>query len=438
MQTDELNTTKNTEARRGIAYHLLKQARASKSGGLHTIVFQTIPWVFKLAIALPIVLVIRAIGPVIKIRLSPMHSSHIGAFAANTEIYLCERELGMHGRRIVDLFYHSYSHSGTDEINEKACNQQLKIMWDRTLNVHSYAKWLDRVNHHIPGGKPHKVSWRGHRADSDIHGVLDLVGPRVSFTDEETNRGWNELVKMGIPGGTPFVCFYARDSSYMNTMFPQQDWGVLDHRDSSIQNFVLAAEEMTRRGYFAIRMGAVVRERVHSDNPMIIDYASDHRSDFLDLFLCANCHFFFGGSAGLDAVPKMFRRPIVYTNFLTVILKSITSLVSGSVLLPKRVWLNNQNREMTFREMVSEYGDLLDDGSFLNKHGIEFIENTPNEILAAAVEMEDRLAGRWKTTKEDQELHDRFLTILDQYEPGIKCKTRLSAAFLRENQHLLS
>ncbi|GAG44511.1 unnamed protein product, partial [marine sediment metagenome] len=48
--------------------------------------------------------------------------------------------------------------------------------------------------------------------------------PHLSFTSEEEQFGQEEIRKLGIPDGTPFVCFHARDASYLKAVFPERNW----------------------------------------------------------------------------------------------------------------------------------------------------------------------------------------------------------------------
>ena len=60
-------------------------------------------------------------------------------------------------------------------------------------------------------------------------------------------------------------------------------------------------------------MGSLVEKKFKNNNKMIIDYAnSPHKSDFLDVYLGANCSFCISTSTGFDAIPYVFRRPIAY------------------------------------------------------------------------------------------------------------------------------
>ena len=102
-----------------------------------------------------------------------------------------------------------------------------------------------------------------------------------------------------------------RDSAYLDN-HQVKDWSYHNYRDSDIQNFVLAAEDLADRGYFVIRMGAKVYESIKSDHPRVIDYATNGmRNDFMDIYLGAKCEFCITSGLGFDAVPVIFRTHIV-------------------------------------------------------------------------------------------------------------------------------
>ena len=89
--------------------------------------------------AIPVVLVIRLLRPLIIIRFGQLRSDRIGHFVGNTEMYLCERDVGIYDPRTFDVFYCS-SH---------ICNHKLKEMWGRHLHIFSPAivlKWLSLAN----------------------------------------------------------------------------------------------------------------------------------------------------------------------------------------------------------------------------------------------------------------------------------------------------
>ena len=118
--------------------------------------------------------------------------------------------------------------------------------------------------------------------------VLGVSQPNLSFTLEESELGDRYLQKIGIPSNTPFICFHNRDSAFLDRVEKDFDWRYHNFRDSSIRNYLAAAEEMTRRGCYAVRLGAKVKDKVKSVNPKVIKYACNGmRSDFLDIYLSA-------------------------------------------------------------------------------------------------------------------------------------------------------
>jgi putative glycosyltransferase (TIGR04372 family) len=377
-----------------------------------------------LALALLPLLFIRAIRPLILIRFGGLTSQRIGHFAGNTEVYLAERDLQRGNRRILDIFYH----------NNQISSQQLQRMWDRELHVNQFANRLASLNGKLPGGQIHKVPWRRNQ-DRDVDGLLMNIPPRLSFTAEEERQGAEALVRLGIPKGRHFVCFHARDSAYLNASFPPNDWSYSDIRNSNIQNYLGAANELARRGNFTVRMGAVVEQSLQTSDPMILDYATSFRTDFLDIFLSAKCRFFICSATGIERLPMIFRRPIAFVNWMPLDL--VNTWGHEDLFIPKNLWLREQDRSLTFKEIISSgIGRYLLADQYREK-GIEAVENTPEEITALAVEMDERLNGTWETTEEDEELQKRFWSLYEANELHRVFRIKIGADFLRQNRHLL-
>lgn len=377
--------------------------------------------------AFPVVLVARMVRPFVLIRFGPLRSDRIGHFAPETELYLCEREQGIHGDKALDLFYY----------NGKICNRQLAKMWSRTIFVTKLARWPDILNRHIPGGGQHVIPRRTTSGQYDIHGVLEDTPARLSFSQEEEQSGLQALERMGIPNGAPFVCFAARDTAYMRAIYPRYDFRYHDYRNSSIDNYLNAAKAMVNRGYFAIRMGAAVAAQLDASCPRIIDYAGNgNRSDFLDIYLAAKCRMFIGSADGIIGIPLIFRRPIIMVNFVPH--GDIWSWSQDFLGIPKKLWLQRESRFMTFREIFDSEVHLFLDTEQYEQLGIEVVENTPEEIAAVAVEMHERLNGHWQTSEEDEELQSRFWSVHKSGYPSGAIKSRIGAEFLRQNRDLLN
>ena len=419
----------STEGRWDRILFLRQQVSQVKKGGL-SVLFRKCLATLKLAPAIAIILILRALRPLILVRFGTL-SPQFGHFAANTYLYICERDAGLQPKRTFDIFGYGY----------RIPNQQLATMWERTLHLSSFFRGpLYLANLLVPGRTPHVVSLT---TDRDFQGVIPRSREHLFFTAEEERLGEAGLRHLGLPEGAPFVCIYARDTAYKRIFYPEQGDDDLRNRyiNSSIHNFMPAAEELARRGYFVLRMGAAVNEALRSTNPMIIDYATKARSEFMDIYLSAKCRFFFGCCSGLITVPKIFRRPMIHANFSPFREENLLTCQSGALVIPKKLWLRESGRFMTFREdpnvgscsIPAWQTGIQNDESI----AVDVIENTPEELLAVAVEMDERLGETWQTTEEDEELQQRFWSLFEIREPNEEFRQRLGAEFLRQNRELL-
>ena len=406
------------------------QIKELKAGGINVLFRKMRTLLLKIAeiplmvIAVPVVLLVRLLRPFVVIRFGPLISSRIGHFAIDTEVYLCERDAGLHGKGEIDIFYHLRPIS----------NVQLQKMWERVLPVSRFACWVDKINRMMPGGEKHIIP-RRRNACRDIHGLLRDTKPHVFFTDEEERFGREQLQEIGIKEGIPFVCFHARDSAYLNTALEGGDWQYHNYRDSDINNYIPAVEGLVRSGYVAVRMGAVQGKRLNTSNPGIIDYASNYRTEFLDVYLGAKCKFFICDTAGIYAISEVFRRPVAWVNYTSIEYAPTYGL--DHLYIPKKLWLKKEKRFLTFREILTS-----DIGRFTNteeyeREGIELIENRPDEITALVMEMDERMNGKWQTTPEDEKLQQRFRSFFKPSELNKVFLARIGAEFLRQNTELL-
>jgi putative glycosyltransferase (TIGR04372 family) len=183
-------------------------------------------------------------------------------------------------------------------------------------------------------------------------------------------------------------------------------------------------------------MGAVVKEALDVSNSRIIDYAvSGHRSDFMDIYLGAKCTFFITSGTGIDAIPEMFRRPLMNVNYVP--LEDVRSWNASHLTIFKKHWLRNEHRFMTFQEIIESGAGLFRYSEQYEQFGIELIENTQEEIAALAIEMDNRIKETWQTTEEDEELQRRFWSLFKPSELHGEIKSRIGADFLRQHRDWL-
>ncbi len=115
----------------------------------------------------------------------------------------------------------------------------------------------------------------------------------------------------------------------------------------------------------------------------------------------------------------------------------VSRMVNNYLIIPKKLWFRDKKRFMTFSEIMScELGWALEEDVY-RRRGIEVIENTPEEIRDAVLEMDDRLKGIWQTNEEYDQLQRRFWAILKPGPRNQVFRARIGSKFLTQNQDLL-
>ncbi len=395
-------------------------------------------------LSIPLIIILHLIKPWYLIRWEELISSRIGHFSINTELYCCGRDAGINfpSQKYLDLFY----------LKKYVCNKQLEKMWRRSLIV--LPAWLlrplSRVNRFfclfISSFKEHEIAIND--KDSNIHNLIDKLPAHISFTDKEELKGKEILKKFGLAKDAKFVCLHVRDAGYLNRHIKHEykdRWQYHNYRNGNIDNYVLAAEELARRGYYVFRMGKNVLKPLKSSNPKVIDYASSKmRNDFMDIYLSAKCNFFISPGSGIDGISLIFRRPIAYTNHVSFGLMGQKYCNNNRVLLLTKHHINKKNQqELTISEIFSANVAFAYTSDEYKLNDVELEENSPEEIRDLVIEMDERLNGRWKDTNEDLLLQKRFWSIFEDRIKRLnlkgpmhrKMKIRFGAKFLRENQN---
>ena len=449
----------------------MSQSKASKQSALNTFITKQIdhissnPWsviqrklkrlfllpveLAWLILAFPLVILIRVLHPVLTIRIGMVDLGRIGGIMQG-DWYLSEKACGKHPNRHYDLFYFCKS---THHVN-----RQWEKMWRRALHYVPFTKLWEKVillNRLFPEHDKHEVSnhhvfpnlktWQEHlrhpkqdklrNFNERMEAVLKNKKANIAFNPKEERYCQSLLEGLGINKDKHYICFHARCPAFLEMALETMDWSYHNYRDSSIHNYIQAAEEMANRGYYAIRMGAVVKENIQSSNPRIIDYAtSGQRTDFNDIYLGSHCRFFLCSDGGMSAIPEMFRIPTVYVNWAPIL--GISTWVLNGLFIFKKFYLKNEKRFMTFYEIMNIDFFSKDTNEIFEKLNLELIENTHEEISAVTIEMDERLNGTWQISEEDEKLQESFWALFGPDK--LKSPDLLvGAEYLRQNKHLL-
>jgi putative glycosyltransferase (TIGR04372 family) len=196
-------------------------------------------------------------------------------------------------------------------------------------------------------------------------------------------------------------------------------------------------------GYYVFRMGSKVLKSFNTNHPKIFDYAANGmRTEFLDIFLGSQCYFCISTGTGWDSVPGLYRRPLVFVNLLPV--GYYPTYFKNCIFQAKNHFSITENRYLTLSEIISKKICNFMSIKEFNDNSIELIENTPEEILSAGLEMLDLLNSN-SFSPEEEHIQINFWK---NFDFNLKSKTGLplhgelnarhSLSFLKKYPHWLS
>ncbi len=125
-----------------------------------------------------------------------------------------------------------------------------------------------------------------------MHRLLQKSQSHRVFSSAEIAIDNSTIREFGIPDNAKWICVHSRDSTYLESQFPEVDFSYHSYRDSDINTYRLMAEAMISLGYYVVRMGSRVAKPMVLGSHRFVDYASSgRRTDLMDLFLIAGCTF---------------------------------------------------------------------------------------------------------------------------------------------------
>ncbi|MDC3288506.1 TIGR04372 family glycosyltransferase, partial [Candidatus Pelagibacter sp.] len=346
-------------------------------------------------------LVFRLISPFVKIRIQRLISQRLGHFLAESEIYLCEKFNNKEKKniKIIDLFYYDYF----------VCNHKVdKMVKDKIIVLPKFIlKPIHDINIffniifeklNITKNLNNFIVPRPIGADRDIKNLLEKSPQQLTLTGDDEYKAKKCLIDMGIKDNK-FVCLAVRDENYIKVSQPKMYWKDQNFRNGNIYDYLDAAEELTKRGYFVLRMGLHNKEKLMTTNPMIIDYSfSEFRSDLMDIYLGGNCTFCISSGLGFDAIPYVFRRPIAYV--YTPIGRLFT-FAKDSMAITKNYYSDEKKRYLNIDEIFENNLAFITKNDDFDNKKIQITHNLSDDIKNLVIEMDDRLNDRFNTNEEE-------------------------------------
>ncbi len=267
----------------------------------------------------------------------------------------------------------------------------------------------------------------------------------ISLTSEEEKIGRRKAEELGIE--EPYVCVSARTAVYNRKSLGITD-SEYDHRNMDFHDFHKSISYLAKEGIETVRMGRC--EKPMNDIAPCHDYAGTGGDDFEDFYLVSRCKFYLLNATGMTALAGILARPILVVNHLPISFGFGGFAVTESdMFIPKHYIDKRTKQELTLREIMNVE---LKKKCFMfysnyKKEGIEFVDNSEEEILDAVKEMNQRLDGSWADTPEDEKNYKLFLEIRKEFCKealnnkdnwlGVPHSARLCATYLRKHSFLL-
>lgn len=395
-------------------------------------------WAYLIAILLfPAAALMRSFR---KLRIGLLHYRAMGRFYGNTEYFLRERKF--HPPKEKDAVFLI---SGNMPVN----NQIMTMVGRQVTVIRSDGLW--KALDYLKKITPDDHLWIDLGCTGWLRGAEWTVpGPQLSFTAEEHKKGQELLRRLGVPEGIRHVCMFAKDRFYTDSpdtkLDPNSYWGSRDFRNCDIKNYLPAAQYIAEQGMYVFRMGIHQPEELLPSglDQRIIDYTGTVRQtlddpDFADAYLQATCKFFLGTTSGIYVLSSMFGVPVAYANMIPY---GECGRMPHDIVIFKKCRNRTTGEFIPFPDLIARGLDAdwltLDELEKLDQDGIEFVENTGEEILDLAREMNMRLDGTWKSDPEDEELQRRYIALSPaRCFDGSGFPGRVGAAFLQAEKHLL-
>ena len=255
-----------------------------------------------------ILLFLKALQPFFRVQLCIVGFHRYGHLALEPEIFLAEQELdsleGGSSKRLVSIW--------SLGSKSKQANLYLASKWKQRLTV--IPSWIADLLHRAGVVFPAIKLVEPQLSVTGGRNGLDKSPPHLSFSDQEVELGKSGLVRMGVNPTQPYVCLIVRDGGHYKSKGDNESAGY-DLFNFDINSFAGVADVLIENGFQVIRMGSGSEQPFTNAPAGVFDYAlSNHRSEFLDVYLAATCAFAISTQTGPDAVCMLFRRPVLYVD----------------------------------------------------------------------------------------------------------------------------
>ncbi len=242
---------------------------------------------------------------------------------------------------------------------------------------------------------------------------------RLELSDRVADRAREIFAHNGVDPDEPFALFHNRTLAYHPEM------AYHGYRTATIQTYQASIARLIEAGFRVIRLGEANLDRLDLPADRYVEVPSWEGNDgAADLYVLARCAFGLAQNSGPIWVAAAFGRPVLRTN---TPFEHLNLPYNDDISLFKHYRRIGSDEFMNYREILEAGIPLLFMDEDIAKAGVELVENSAEELLAATEEMLARNAGTWRP---DMTRQNRFR------ELGLAYHDRVSADPTLERQQL--
>ena len=215
-----------------------------------------------------------------------------------------------------------------------------------------------------------------------------------------------------------------------------------DYRDYNIDDLSLLVEHLHSLDITSVRHGDIQKPASINLFPdSFVDLTNKEnklRSD--DILLVADSIFFVGCSTGFSMVPFLFRKPTLLINYVPFRLDELCIFPANTLVLPKLFRDVSSGRFLAFKEIASLDYDIHSVSCPFESQGLEIINNSPQEILDAGLQMLNTVLGTHVVSADDLQLQEAFWDSVSHLPGSTACRrvnVSIPNSFLAKYTHLL-
>ena len=384
--------------------------------------------------ALVTAILLRVLRPIVTIRFRNLPADEIGPLTVVSQHYLRIKET-QQKKRQCDFWYLKDSVKVSNDYMLSFVKSLIKIHRSRFIEL------VAAISEKLPGAQHHQI-------ESEIRiTLLEGVGKKLKLPQKDRDSSSGYVKKIGIDPQKEFIALMVRDGAYKSDIVQANTQVRTDkeiYRNQDVNDYLQVAEKFASMNVQIVRMGAKVERPFTSNSPLIIDYASTGmRTEAADIYLASECAMCISTNLGFDHIAAMSGKLRVITN-QALIIQASTLFYSTDVFILQRFIERSSGRLLTLSESL-QFAEIrnLDWYHKVIDRGLDFVRNTPEEILEVSLEGWQRSKGQWVDSPEGLELQAKYWHIYDTFFPEHKDRflngrPHVGTSFLRNNKSWLA